>query len=169
MTQQTPTSTYFTAAQLHTLYRIGDIMIPANGAFPKFSATQGLEHIDAVMAPANANDIKDLALLLSILKFMPNFILAGLIKLSVKANSLPEVIAPLFRMLDIALRGIIYTIYYANKTGANYQGKTAFSAIDYAVHCEPDGGFASGNFSKIEDIVASSAADLTVVDTATQK
>lgn len=131
-------SRFYSAKQLQTLNRLGDVLIPASADFPSFSQVGCVVHIDDVMTAADKQDIKDFGTLLSVMHYLPTFVLAGIIKLSLAANKTPSIIAPILRQLDIAIRGVIYTLYYANQTGLGYQGKTAYDAIDYHVACRPD-------------------------------
>lgn len=131
-------SRFYSAKQLQTLNRLGDVMIPSSADFPSFSQVGCVVHIDEVMAAANEQDTKDFGTLLTVMQYLPTFMLAGIVKLGLAANKAPSVIAPTLRQLDIALRGVVYTLYYANQTGLGYQGKTVYDAIDYQVTCRPD-------------------------------
>lgn len=132
------TSSLYNHRQLAALSRLGDILIPHSEDFPAFSQVGCIDHIDAVMQPAKPQDIKDFGRLLSVLYYVPDFLLVGLIKLAVNANRMPEFVAPILRQLDIAIRGVVFTLYYANVVAEDYQGRQPYDAIDYHVHCAPD-------------------------------
>ena len=51
--------------------------------------------------------------------------------------SMSEHLAVPLRQLDIGLRGIVYSLYYANQCGEDGQG-TVFAAMDYQLHCTAD-------------------------------
>lgn len=127
-------SQIFNASQVKVIERIGDIMIPKADDFPSFSELGAVHAIDRVMAPANPQDIKDLGLLLSILSFMPNFVIKFIINLAVNAHASTSFASPLLRQLDIGLRGIIYSLYYANMKSDSFSGKTPFDVMEYELN-----------------------------------
>lgn len=130
-------SAYFSPRQLGALNRIGDVLLPANGDFPAFSHTGALAHIDEMMAPAHPDDIRDLKAVLLLLSFMPAAVLAFLLRRCMAAHSQSHALAVPLRQLDIGLRGIVYSLYYANQCGEG-QTATVFAAIDYQLHCAAD-------------------------------
>lgn len=132
-------SEFFTVKQLQAIEKIGDIIVPANGSFPSFSQTGCIEQIDTVMSPAHEEDIKLLGILLYVLRYTPAPLIRGLLNLMGKAERMPRWLAPLFRLLNVSLNGIVYSLYYSNMTRASYVGPRPFDAIDYEIYCEPDG------------------------------
>lgn len=128
-------SNIFNGAQLKVIERIGDVMIPSADDFPSFSELGAIVGIDRVMAPAHPADIKDLGMLLHVLRFMPNFVIALIIKLAVSAHKSNSFISPLLRQLDIGLRGIIYSLYYADIKADNFTGKSPFDVMGFALDC----------------------------------
>lgn len=127
------TSKYLSKSALKALNRIGDIMIPANGELPSFSEHGGLEHIDELVSYAPADDIKDLNLLLSILSFMPTFVLVWLIGKLETAHANNGPLGSLFRMLDFGLRGLVLSCYYTENAGTSYKGSKPLDVIGYSV------------------------------------
>lgn len=132
------TSRFYNDKQLASLQRLGDVLIPRYNDFPAFSEVGCIAYIDEVMESAKPQDIKDFGLLLSVMRFLPKFMLAGIVKLAVNADKTPEFIAPLLRQLNIGIRGVVYTLYYANVVPEGYQGKQPNDVIDYHVSCKPD-------------------------------
>ena len=116
-----------------TLTRIGDILIPRNGEFPSFSETGSIEHIDHLTAYAPEGDLKDLSMLLSVLSIKPDFVLRWLVKKMEQSPNSNSMIAPLFRQLDFALRGLIFSCYYSEKMGAAYNGKKPLDIIGFGI------------------------------------
>lgn len=125
------TSQYLSKSALKAINRIGDMMIPRNGEFPSFSEAGGIEHIDELVAYAPAADIKDLNLLLTILAFMPNFVLRWLVGKLETALESDGPLSSLFRQLDIGLRGLIFSCYYTEKLGSNYTGPHPLDIIGF--------------------------------------
>ena len=111
-------STIINNRAVKTIERIGDIMIPKNGDFPSFSETGSVEHIDDLIAYAPEDDIKDLGSLLTVLSFMPNFVLKWLMNKVADSHEAGDAGIPvLLRQLDFGLRGLIFSCYYSGKMG----------------------------------------------------
>ncbi len=126
-------SEHLSKSALKALNRIGNIMIPENGEFPKFSDVGGLEHIDDLVSYAPSDDISDLSLLLSILAYMPGFILRWLVGKLETAHANNGPLVSLFRQLDFGLRGLIYSCYYGGKLGKGYTGKDPQEIIGFSI------------------------------------
>ena len=118
---------------LKGLNKIGDIMVPKNGEFPAFSEVGGLEYIDDLVAYAPEGDISDLGMVLSILSFMPTFVLQWLVNKLEDAQNSDGFLSPIFRQLDFALRGLIFSCYYTEKVGSNYTGKKPLDIISWEI------------------------------------
>jgi hypothetical protein len=124
-------SNYLSNSALKAINRIGDLMIPRNGEFPSFSEVGGIAYIDDLVSYAPPADIKDLNLLLTILAFMPNFVLRWLLNRMENAMESSGPLAPIFRMLDVGLRGLIFSCYYTEKIPASYTGKKPLDIIGF--------------------------------------
>lgn len=133
-------SRYLNQRQLRTLERLGDCLLPGAAGLPRFSHTGAIEHIDAVLEPVDTGDRRDLRLLLSLLALFPNRLLIGLMRLLAARHRLPALVSPLIgalRLLDVSLRGLVFTLYYSNRRGLNAQGPAVHDAMDFQLHCEP--------------------------------
>ncbi len=115
------------------LTRIGDILLPKNGEFPAFSETGSVEYIDELTAYAPESDIGDLSMVLSILSFMPDFVLNWFVSKMENAQQSEGMLSPVFRQLSIGLRGLIFSCYYSEKMSAAYKGKKPLDVIGFAV------------------------------------
>lgn len=122
---------------LRTLNRLGDIMIPADQDFPSFSELGCIEHIDGVIRHAPEDDIGDLGTLLAVLSLLPTFILRLFVHSTENARGKKGPIAPTFRLLNVALRGILFTLYYSGKHGSAYTGQTPLDIIGFELTCVP--------------------------------
>lgn len=131
-------SEYYTRTQLKGLNKLGDQVVPRNGAFPSFSDTGCCEYIDEVMAPADPGDITAFGYLLLVFHFMPTLLITLMLWFANNTEKMPKLIAPPFRMLNVSLRGVIFSLYYSNKTSSSYMGPKAHEVIDYNVSCKPD-------------------------------
>ena len=127
-------SKHLSKSALKALNRIGDIMIPENGEFPKFSDVGGLEHIDDLVSYAPSDDIGDLNLLLTILAFMPTFVLRWLVGKMETAYDNNGPLGTMFRQLDFGLRGLIFSCYYGGKLGSDYKGEDPLDLIGISIN-----------------------------------
>lgn len=127
----------FTPRQISVLNRIGDILIPPGNGFVSFSESGALEWADEMMLPADPGDIKDLRLVLNLLGAMPDAVLKKLLHWCAAAHSKEGAHTVPLRQLDIGLRGIVYSLYYANLHGKDKTGN-CFSTLGYELVCAPD-------------------------------
>lgn len=110
-------STFLSLRQLDTLQRIGDFMLPGASNMPSFSETDSLSFVDEILSETPEPDVKDLAMLLSVLAFLPGSVIAWLVKLAQRADKFPGLLGGQLRLLDLGLRGVIFSLYYSGKTG----------------------------------------------------
>lgn len=128
-------SQFFNRRQLKTVERIGDLIIPGDSLFPSFSQTGCIQYIDQLMEVSEPADVRDLALLMTLVSFVPSFAIHRLLLLIQQQHRLPNFIGGPMRLLQIALQGVVMSLYYSNKTAENYQGTKVFDVIDYHVNC----------------------------------
>ena len=131
-------SIYLTTRELHALNKVGDIVIPGGAGLPAFSQTGCISHVDVLMAATPAQDLKDFKLLLKLFSVLPDRFIRGLLMLIERNDRFPEPIGGLIRMLGIGINGVVFSLYYSNKTSAAYTGPTVHQALDYQVYCEAD-------------------------------
>ena len=115
------------------LSRIGDILLPKNGEFPSFSETGSIEYIDDLTAYAPESDIGDLSMVLSILSFMPGFILKWLVNQMENSQNSSGMLSSVFRQLDFGLRGLIFSCYFSGKMGTGFKGKNPLDVIGFEI------------------------------------
>ena len=130
-------SKYLSQTELRGLSRLGDIVVPGGYGQPSFSQTGCVSHIDELMAATPPADVKDFKLLMKAFSIAPVFVIRGILKLVDKNNRFPEPIAGLLRLLSIGIKGVVFSLYYSNKTREFYQGPSVHESIGYHVHCEP--------------------------------
>lgn len=116
------------------LTRIGDILIPGDGEFPSFSEYKCMEHIDDLLPYAPSDDISDLGMVLGILSVFPKSILIWLVKKMEKAHQNHGPLGTLLRQLNLGLRGLVFSLYYSDKPGANYKGKHPNELIGFTLN-----------------------------------
>ena len=133
-------SNYLSQTELRGLSRLGDIVVPGGYGQPSFSQTGCVSHVDELMAATPPGDVKDFKLLMKVFSVTPEFIIRGILKLVDKSSAFPEPIAGLLRLLSIGVKGVVFSLYYSNKTREFYQGPSVHEAMGYEVHCEPISG-----------------------------
>ncbi len=118
---------------LRGLSKAGDILIPGDDTLPAFSRTPYLTEIDRIadwMTPQDREGFKFLTGLFSVL---PSPVVRGLIKLADRAESLPEWIAPPFRMINVGVKGVVYSLYYTDLTASH----TVRRELRWSTRCGP--------------------------------
>jgi hypothetical protein len=113
------------------LNKIGDVLIPQNGEFPSFSQTQCVENVNDITNYAPEEDIALLNLVLTFLSFAPQSIIHWLINKMDKSYEMEEPLGTIFRQLNFGLRGIIFGLYYGEKTK---QGKSPLDIIEFRIN-----------------------------------
>jgi len=114
--------------------RIGDIMLPRHGDYPSFSELGCIQHVDDVVLYAPEDDVHELGTFLTVLYFCPDSILRFVVWLTQNAGRFPRPLAAFFRLLDMGLRSVVITLYYAGKASDEYTGKTPIELIGYRVN-----------------------------------
>ena len=133
-----PHSRYLRAHQLRSLNRIGDLYLPGTDTMPRFSATGCSDHVDHLLASIPEEDRRGLALLLSMLRFMPRLVLRMLLWTLDRHHRFPGLLAAVPRLLNLALKGTVMTLYFSGMNGEDGRGADVHAAMDYSLHCEPD-------------------------------
>jgi aldehyde dehydrogenase (NAD+) len=124
-------SKYFSQAQLTGLTKAGDILLPGTADSPCFSQTGCIAHMDRMAAFLSRDDLQGLRLLLSLFRITPKWKIRLLFKLCDKSSRLPGFLGSGLRMLEIGVKGAVFSPYYANLTGPGYTGKKVYDAIDW--------------------------------------
>ena len=128
-------SKYFSTRALAGLNRIGDVLLPDSDGLPSFSAYGAIEHVDDLAAYAPADDIATLGTVLAVLSWLPQGVLHWLAgKMSTATPDSTGMMAPLYRQLNMGLRGILFSLYYSGKPGSAFSGKDPLEVIGYEVN-----------------------------------
>ncbi len=125
------TSRYFTRNQLRGLLKAGDVILPGTEQSPSFSQTGCSEHIDRMAAYLSEDDLSGLRILFSVFRWSPRWLIRILMQLSTHNHVFPGFIGAGLRMLEIGLKGATMSLYYANLTHADYEGKKIFEVIGW--------------------------------------
>ncbi len=123
-------SEFLTKRALKTLINIGDIIIPQSNEFPAFSEVVSSHQLDELLKYAPESDVESLNLFLTILSFMPQFVLKWFIKFIHKNFHSASFYGPIVRELNIGLRGIIFSCYYTNNLKHGFSGNKPLEIIN---------------------------------------
>jgi hypothetical protein len=127
-------SKFLNDSQIRALEKVGDIIIPESETFPSFSRVGCIEYIDNILEFTPEEELNDLKLLLNVLDKMPVKVVEKILNLTYKANMFPKILASNLRLVSIALRGIIFTLYYSGKVGSSYQGIKPLEIIGFEIN-----------------------------------
>jgi len=127
-------SKYLSKSALKSLGRIGDLLIPGDDTFPSFTAYQCLEHIDELVTYVPDDDRQSLNMVLGILAPMPDAVLRWLIKKMATSQGNNGLLGDVYRQLNMGIRGIVFSLYYSEKPGTNYQGKNPSELIGFKLN-----------------------------------
>ena len=124
-------SKYFSQTQLKGLAKAGDILLPGTADSPSFSQTGCIAHMDRMAAFLSEDDLSGLRLILSLFRYTPKWKIRLIFSLWNKSDNLPDFLGAPLRMLEIGIKGAVYSPYFSNVTAQGYQGKTVHDAIDW--------------------------------------
>ncbi len=124
-------SKYFSQAQLKGLLKTGDVILPGTNESPSFSSTGCIHHIDRMAKYMSSDDLDGLKMLFSVLRWMPKWVITLLMKLCNHSNSFPSFLGAGLRMIEIGLKGVTLSPYYANLTASGYEGKKVYDVIGW--------------------------------------
>ena len=113
---QVPPKTILTKAHLKGVEKLGRVVMPDNSDFPAFSEIQSEKYLYRMVDYMYSDDRSAILIILKLFSIMPLFKIRWtmwLIEKGAKWKGMPG--AP-FRMLQIALKGLIFTVYYSDMT-----------------------------------------------------
>ncbi len=131
-------SRYLRAQQVQSLDRIGDLYLPGTGSMPSFSASRCSDHVDSLLEAIPPGDRRSLALLLSVLRVVPLALLRLLLWFLDRHHRFPGLLAAPPRLLNLALKGTVMTLYFSGMNGEDGHGADVHAAMAFSLHCEPD-------------------------------
>lgn len=109
-------SKHLNATQLRGLNKLGDYMLPGFGELGSFSQVNAAANVDRVFDYMSAKDLADLKMLLSILAFLPRFVIAAFVGFLELTQNWPGPLGSGLRFVRIGLRGLVMTLYYSNSS-----------------------------------------------------
>lgn len=118
------------ARHLKAMDKVGDIYCPAYKGLPSFSALGCSEYMHLLVEKLPAQDAKDLKLLLSLISFMPIFLVKLLVRLTESFRKSPGFLGDNLRKMRFGLMGLSYSLYYSGMYGEEFQGDGPIEIIE---------------------------------------
>mgnify|MGYP001340921038 CR=1 FL=1 len=103
------------------LIKLGTVIIPGDKDLPSFSQLEQLQEIDIMLKELPKDDREGLIILLSILSLLPKFIIKVLLLIIEKGATVNGPIGSPFRLLNMGLKGPVFTLYYSNNSEQNQE------------------------------------------------
>jgi len=103
-----------TKTQLKGIEKLGNVLCPGNDVLPSFSHSGVLAQAERCYGYLTYEDKQGLGFLLRLLGVAPLFCTRLLLSLVDTANSWPGFVAPTLRLLQVGLKGFIYSLYYSD-------------------------------------------------------
>ena len=100
--------------QLSALNKLGDVLIPGDGEMPAFSTTGAGDQIHRITEYLYEDDRQGVRMLLGLFSFMPKLAILMIMGLSERDHWFPRPISAGLRMINLGLKGIIFTLYYSD-------------------------------------------------------
>lgn len=126
----------FSNRAIKGMCKVGDIFLPENGDFPKYSDVAGTHKLNDLITYVPKDDAQSLNIVLSVFSFLPNSVLGWVVKKMTTSMDDPNdgMIPSLFRQLNVGLRGLLFSTYYSELTNPDFKGKTPLQVMDYSVN-----------------------------------
>tara|TARA_R110000868_G_scaffold159516_7_gene388404 strand:+ start:1140 stop:3083 length:1944 start_codon:yes stop_codon:yes gene_type:complete len=124
-------SRFFSARQIKGVLRLGDAVIPGDKQLPPFSDTEFVHHIDRMLEYMEVEDREGLGLLMNVFSITPIWKIRLLIKCCDLHKILPSTFGTPFRLLNLGLKGIIFTLYYSGLEDKEGHGARILKTIGW--------------------------------------
>ncbi len=124
-------SRYFTPRQLIGLEKTGDVILPGTDRSPAFSQTGCITAVDRMAAHLNPGDLAGLAMVLTVFRWSPQWLIRGVLGLCTRSARFPGFLGAGLRTLEIGIKGAVMSLYYSNLRGPNPTGTPVFDAIGW--------------------------------------
>ena len=124
---QKPASVEIKQSHIKGLYKLGKVIIPDFPGFPNFAETQPQKHINGMLDYMYADDRSAILIILSLFSGLPLFVIRWKMLFIDWGARWKGIAGAPFRMLQIALKGLVFTLYYSDFT----EGKVIHGKIGY--------------------------------------
>ena len=121
----------FSKLSLKGLAKAGDIIIPGQNGFPRFSDTDFIKHIGRMSDYMYEDDRSGFKLLMLLMGLMPSFMVRFILWVATFHNSIPGPLTPVLRQINIGVRGVIYTLYYSGLEDSKEYGEKILQQLKF--------------------------------------
>lgn len=125
--EQIPTRTRVGKLQVKGMYRLAQVILPASSDLPPFEEVKPEQYVNGMIDYMYPDDKGAILVLLKIFAFSPRFVIRGIMHMVEGGAKWKGSAGAVFRMLQIALKGLIFTLYYSDFT----EGKIIHNALGY--------------------------------------
>ncbi len=112
-----------TKRQRKGLLRLGDVVVPGDDALPSFSDSGCADGIDRMLPYMHEGDRDSLLMLLYACAVLPRSVIRGVVSLASGSDRAPAPLAPLLRMANIGIKGVVCSLYYSDIVTGPRQGQ----------------------------------------------
>jgi hypothetical protein len=124
---QEPGKAVIKKSHIKGLYKLGKVIISDYPGFPTFAELKPENYLNRMIDYMYKDDKEPVLIILSLFSVLPLFIVRGKMKFIDWGATWKGAPGAVFRMLQIALKGMIFTIYYTDVT----KGKVIHGNIGY--------------------------------------
>lgn len=114
---QEPKRTVFTKAHLKGVEKLGKVVMPEDSDFPAFSEIGVEKYLNRMVDYMYEDDKSAILIILKLFSIMPLFMIGWTMSFIETGSKWQGMLGAPFRMLRIALKGLIFTVYYSDVTG----------------------------------------------------
>ena len=124
---QEPGKIILKKSHIKGIEKLGRVVIPHDSDFPAFSEIQAEKFVNRMVDYMYEDDRSAILFILKLFSIMPLFKIRWTMSLIESGSKWKGMLGAPFRMLQIALKGLIFTVYYSDMT----EEKIIHSKIGY--------------------------------------
>ena len=125
--EQIPSKTKLGKLHIKGMHRLAQVILPAASDLPSFEKVEPEQYVNGMIDYMYSDDRAAILILLNLFAFTPRFVIRGIMHTIEGGAKWKGSAGALFRMLQIALKGLIFTLYYSDFT----EGKIIHKALAY--------------------------------------
>ena len=115
--EQIPKNTVLKKSHIRGFFKLASVMLPEKSEFPEFKSLDPEQYINGMIDYMYSDDRSGILGVLTFFSVLPKFMISLIVRLIISGSNIKGGFGALFRMLQIALKGLIFTIYYSDYTG----------------------------------------------------
>jgi acyl-CoA reductase-like NAD-dependent aldehyde dehydrogenase len=114
--EQLPQKTMISKNQLKGLNRLAQVVLPQDSNYPGFQSIHPEKHLNGMVDYMYPDDRGAILIILGIFAYTPKFVIKLIMQFVEAGAKWPSYSGALFRMLQTALKGLIFTLFYSDFT-----------------------------------------------------